>query len=224
MSSGANTNRGRNAVVVVVATLGVLLAFLGGRAFTRPGSELPPIAPAGSGSVVAAPPTAPSGEGAQGPGAARLSKSRPVAVDIPRIGARSSLVELGLKQDRSLEVPPVSQPMQAGWYRNGPTPGEPGPAVILGHVDGSGSEGIFYRLGQLKPNDVINVQREDGTVARFAVQHVDRAPKSNFPTAAVYGSTPDPQLRVITCGGAFDRKAHSYLDNVIVFATLISSG
>ena len=150
-----------------------------------------------------------------------MAKAKPVSIDIPSIGARSSLVELGLGRDKALQVPPVSQPMQAGWYRNGPTPGETGPAVIAGHVDGGGQKGIFYRLHALKPGDVVDVQREDGSTARFAVQRVAQVPKSNFPTQEVYGSTPDAQLRLITCGGSFDSKAHSYRDNIIVFANLV---
>jgi LPXTG-site transpeptidase (sortase) family protein len=151
-----------------------------------------------------------------------LAESKPVTIDIPRIGAESSLVELGLKPDKTLEVPPVSQPMQAGWYAKGPTPGEVGPAVIAGHVDGGGQKGIFYRLHDLERGDVIAVQREDGGVARFAVDRVVQVSKKDFPAREVYGATPDAQLRLITCGGEFDSRAHSYTDNIIVFAKLVN--
>ncbi|GAA2807110.1 class F sortase [Saccharopolyspora taberi] len=154
--------------------------------------------------------------------ASAMPESKPVAVDIPAIGAQSSLVELGLGRNKELQVPPVSQPKQAGWYRGGPTPGEAGPAVIAGHVDGGGQKGIFNRLHELRPGDVVDVQREDGSTARFGVQQVVQVPKSAFPTREVYGSTPDAQLRLITCGGSFDSKAHSYRDNVIVFANLVA--
>ncbi|CAM01561.1 sortase family protein [Saccharopolyspora erythraea NRRL 2338] len=161
---------------------------------------------------------------ASAPVASPMPDSKPVRIDVHRIGARSSLVELGLRADRTLDVPPVSQPMQAGWYRNGPTPGEPGPAVIAGHVDGKGKAGIFHRLHELVPGDVVDVRRQDGTTARFGVQRVERVPKSSFPTQSVYGSTPDAQLRLITCGGSFDSRAHSYRDNVIVYANLLQGG
>lgn len=149
-----------------------------------------------------------------------LAASTPVSVDIPKIGAHSSLVQLGLNADQTIEVPPVSAPMQAGWYKLGPTPGEIGPAVILGHVDGNQQAGIFYRLHELAAGDKISVGRQDGSTATFTVQKVERDAKDAFPTDAVYGDTTTADLRVITCGGAFDSKAHSYVDNIIVFATL----
>lgn len=152
--------------------------------------------------------------------AAGLAKSEPVSVDIPKIGARSSLVPLGLNPDNTVQVPPVTEPLQAGWYSYGPTPGEVGPAVILGHVDGNKQKGIFFRLKEMAPGDKVAVARKDGSTANFVVTKVDRVPKDTFPTDAVYGDTVGPELRLITCGGSFDREAHSYRDNVIVFAAL----
>lgn len=111
--------------------------------------------------------------------------------------------------------------MQAGWYRFARTPGESGPAVILGHVDGNSQPGIFHRLRELVPGDEIEVSRKDGVTARFVVRHVEQIAKDHFPTDAVYGDTADPELRLITCGGSFDRSARSYLDNIIVYANLI---
>ena len=110
--------------------------------------------------------------------------------------------------------------MQAGWYALGPKPGEIGAAVIVGHVDGDHSEGIFFQLHEVQPGDEILVNRRDSATARFVVDHVERVPKSDFPTERVYGSTGRPELRVITCGGPFDPEARSYRDNVIVYAVL----
>ena len=167
----------------------------------------------------AAPPAASSSVRAAAP--VSLPKSDPVSLDIPRIDARSSLVPLGLNPDNSVQVPPVSTPMQAGWYENGPTPGEIGPAVVLGHVDGNKHKGIFYRLKEMRPGDDVTIARRDGTTAHFVVTKVDQVPKDTFPTDAVYGDTSDAELRLITCGGAFDRSAHSYVDNIIVYAHLV---
>jgi sortase (surface protein transpeptidase) len=153
-------------------------------------------------------------------GPAAMAKSEPVSVDIPKIGARSSLVPLGLNPDDTVQVPPVTEPLQAGWYSYGPTPGEVGPSVILGHVDGNKQKGIFFRLKEMVPGDKIAVARKDGLTAHFVVTKVDRVPKDTFPTDAVYGDTAGPELRLITCGGSFDKAARSYRDNVIVFATL----
>ncbi|MDX8051929.1 class F sortase [Lentzea sp. BCCO 10_0798] len=150
-----------------------------------------------------------------------LPPSEPTEVRIPKIGAKSSLVPLGLNPDETIEVPPVGQPMQAGWYRLARTPGEAGPAVILGHVDGDKQPGIFLRLKELTEGDEVEVSRKDGTTARFRVRATEQIAKSSFPTEAVYGDTGEPELRLITCGGGYDQAARSYRDNIIVYATLI---
>lgn len=150
-----------------------------------------------------------------------LERSEPTELWIPHIGARSSLIPLGLNKDGTVEVPPVERPMQAGWYSLGPTPGEVGPAVVLGHVDGYRNPGIFYRLHELVPGDDVEISRADGSVVRFVVRKVDQVAKAQFPTEAVYGQTPDSELRLITCGGRFNQAAHSYVDNIVVYATLI---
>lgn len=149
-----------------------------------------------------------------------MTRSVPAQVRIPRINAQSGLIPLGLNADGTIQVPPLSRPMQAGWYRYGATPGEIGPAVLLGHVDGDGRKGIFHDLKNLAPGDEIDVGRVDGTTAVFRVNHVAEVPKSSFPTDAVYGGTATPQLRLITCGGAVNLASHSFLDNIIVYADL----
>lgn len=151
--------------------------------------------------------------------ATALAQSSPTWIEIPRIGARSTLPPLGLNPDRTVELPSVHEPMQAGWYRYSPTPGEIGPAVVLGHVNGDGMDGIFARLRELRPGDEIRIGRQDGQVARFVVHRMAQEPKHGFPADEVYGDTTDPQLRLITCGGSFDSTARSYRDNIIAFAT-----
>jgi LPXTG-site transpeptidase (sortase) family protein len=143
-----------------------------------------------------------------------------VHLSVPKIDAESSLVPLGLNGDGSVQVPPVSQPKQAGWYDKSPTPGQLGPSVILGHVDGNGQEGIFYRLKKMAVGDEIAIKRADGTTVRFTVTKVDEVSKKHFPTEAVYGNTKTPQLRLITCGGSFNPSAQSYVDNIIVYAQM----
>jgi sortase (surface protein transpeptidase) len=152
--------------------------------------------------------------------AAGLPRSVPVSVDVPSIDAHSSLVPLGLNADKTVQVPPVDQPLQAGWYSYGPTPGQVGPAVVLGHIDGNHQKGIFWRLHEVKKGDQIVVGRQDGSKATFTVSKVDQIAKQSFPTEAVYGNTTAPEIRLITCGGAFDASAHSYLDNIIVYGSL----
>jgi hypothetical protein len=150
-----------------------------------------------------------------------LAASRPVRVQIPSIGVDSELMDLGLQVDGTLEVPPTGFP--AGWFTGAPTPGERGPAVIAGHVDWAGSPGVFAELRDVVVGDEVTVQREDGSTAIFRVVEVGQYPKDDFPTAAVYADLDHAGLRVITCGGDFDSAAHSYLDNTVVFADLVTS-
>jgi sortase (surface protein transpeptidase) len=145
----------------------------------------------------------------------------PVAISIPAIGVHHTLLSLGQNSDGTLQVPPMSDIAAPGWDRNSPAPGQVGPAVILGHIDGTtGAEGVFYALGALRPGDTVSVTRSDGTVAVFRIDGVNTYPKDAFPTLTVYGNTPDPQLRLITCGGPFDHATQHYLDNTVAYATL----
>jgi sortase (surface protein transpeptidase) len=152
-----------------------------------------------------------------------LPRSVPLRLDIPAIKVHSRVTSLGLQPDGTVEVPPLTANSPAGWYKYLATPGELGPAVILGHVDSArNGPAVFYRLGELRRGDTVSVTRADGAVATFAVRSVNQVPKSEFPTKAVYGPTSAAELRLVTCGGTFDRSRRSYQDNIIVFASLRS--
>ena len=140
----------------------------------------------------------------------------PVRVLIPEIGVDADVIDLGLKKDGTLEVP--KDFAQTGWYTGRSVPGNVGPSVVVGHVDSRTGPAVFYRLRDLEAGDTIEVQRSDGMVALFRVTEVDLVSKDDFPTDQVYGSTAEPTLRLITCGGNFDRSARSYKGNLIVFA------
>jgi sortase (surface protein transpeptidase) len=143
----------------------------------------------------------------------------PVRIEIPRIKVASPLDRLGRAADRTVEVPTRWE--RAGWYADGTRPGDPGSAVILGHVD-SRRDGpaVFYRLRELGRGDQITVVRADGSTVHFTVERTEQYPKSRFPTDDVYYPTLTPRLRLVTCGGGFDPETGSYRSNVIVFATL----
>ncbi len=183
------------------------------------------IAVAAGCSSVAAPAPTPSvsasGRVPSSGAASALTRSAPVRVQIPAIGVDSALMQLGLQVDGSLQVPPSGFP--AGWYTGAPTPGELGPAILAGHVDWGGQPGVFYRLRDLQPGAEITVTRQDGIVTVFRVTQVKQYPKDEFPTDVVYGDLDHPGLRLITCGGSFDRDTRNYDDNIIAFADLIAT-
>jgi sortase (surface protein transpeptidase) len=160
--------------------------------------------------TAAAPTTAPPTPGVDADAAV------PVRVVIPGIGVDAPVVELGLDAAGALEAPTVAE--EAGWWTDGPEPGEQGPAVIAGHVDWSSGPAVFFRLDELRPGDTVEVAREDGSTVAFEVTRSERHPKAAFPTQAVYGDTTGSELRLVTCGGVFDRSTGHYVDNVIVYA------
>lgn len=154
-----------------------------------------------------------------------LPASKPLSVDIPAIGVRSRLQALGLTDQHTLEVPPPGPTYDiAAWYKHSSTPGSLGPAVIYGHVD-SAAEGpsVFFNLGDLRPGDKAFVTRTDGVRAVFRIDGVRSYPKERFPTRLVYGRTDHAALRLITCGGPFDSAEGHYLENIVVFASLVGS-
>lgn len=153
-----------------------------------------------------------------------LARSLPVRLDIPAIGVHSSLRQLGLNADGTVEVPPLGCDSHAGWYKYSPTPGQVGPAVILGHIDSAAcGPAVFFNLGKLRQRDTASVTLADGTVAVFQIEKVVEYKKAEFPTLAVYGNTDRAALRLITCGGTFDPSARSYESNIVVYAALVSS-
>ncbi|MFF5172034.1 class F sortase [Micromonospora sp. NPDC000089] len=139
----------------------------------------------------------------------------PTRIRVPRIGVDSTLERLGLDAAGALVPPAVFA--EAGWYGGGPTPGEPGPAVIAGHLDSRRGPAVFAHLAELRRGDRVEVQVA-GRWVGFRVTGMLRTRKDAFPTATVYGPTPVPELRLITCGGTFDRGTGHYRDNVVVFA------
>lgn len=148
----------------------------------------------------------------------------PVAISIPRIGVASTLIQTGILPDGTAEVPPVDTPEQASWLSESPRPGEPGPAVIYGHIDGAGQRGVFADLDQLAAGDRVLIGRGSAPPAEFEVYAVESYPKTEFPAAKVYGDTEGPELRLVTCTGPFDRAAGHHRDNLVVYARLTPAG
>jgi hypothetical protein len=124
---------------------------------------------------------------------------------------------VGVLPDRSVEVPERWE--EVGWYDGGARPGEDGPAVLLGHVDSKAGPAVFVDLPQVELGAVVEVVDADGGVSRFAVDRVEQHPKTRFPTEAVYLPVLRPELRLVTCGGAFDRATGHYVDNIVVYAS-----
>lgn len=212
----APRRRGLRAAAAGAALVGVLLGGL----LTGCSSVLPGMSDDASTPTAAPSPAAASAAPLPVAAVSPLPSSPPTRVQVPSIGVDSSLDQLGLNPDRTVEVPPLSEPGQAGWFKYGATPGSVGPGVILGHINGGGKKGVFYDLDKIAPGAQVTVTRQDGKDAIFTVTAVRAFPKTDFPTQLVYGKTADSEIRLITCGGTLDRAAHNYLSNIIVFATL----
>jgi LPXTG-site transpeptidase (sortase) family protein len=200
------------ATIALVAGLAAVAAGGAGLAITRMAGR--PAWP------VAAVLAAPTGPIAAAPRPDAAPVAAPVALTIPSIGVQTPLIRLGLTASGALQVPPTAS--VAGWYTGSPRPGAIGSAVIAGHIDSYAGPGVFFRLVELRPGDRVYVRRADGTLAVFRVTSVRMYAKDRFPTGAVYGPAPDPELRLITCGGVFDSALGSYLSNVVVYGTEIT--
>ena len=145
----------------------------------------------------------------------------PVRLTIASIDVATELTRLGVDPTGRL-LPPEDFAV-AGWFAAGPAPGAVGPAVLAGHVDSRRGPAVFFRLEEVPVGSQVQVTQEDGTTVHFTVTRVEQYPKDAFPTAEVYGPTAGAELRLITCGGDFDRGQRSYEDNVVVYASFTSS-
>lgn len=192
-------------VVVAVVTLLVVLAR------PAPVTGAPTTAPEFPISATAAP-AATSGQ--------PVAPAFPTVLRIPSIGVTTDLVRLNLDATGALAAP--TDFARAGWFEAGPVPGDQGPSILAGHVDSRAGPAIFFRLKELKEGDEVQVDRSDGRTVTFRVASVRRFPKDQFPTNDVYGPTPVSELRLVTCGGPFDRAGGRYLDNIIVQAVPMS--
>jgi Sortase domain len=145
-----------------------------------------------------------------------LHADGPASITIPAIGVHAPIVAVGLQADGAMQLP---DPGQVGWYRLGPPPGAPGPAVLIGHVDNHSGPDVFHRLPKLRPGDQILIGQPDGTTTRFLVGRLEQHPKTALPTSRIFTPAPGPRLHPVTCGGPFNRATGHYRDNVIVYAS-----
>ena len=148
-------------------------------------------------------------------------RSAPVELRIPAVALAVSVSTLGLNLDGTVQVPTDFQ--QPGWFRLGPSPGQVGSAVILGHVDSHLGPAVFFQLRALTTGDQVDVLLADGLTAHFRVTSVAMYPKTQFPPREVYGSHGYSALQLVTCGGVFDNQTGSYLSNVVVYTSLVST-
>ncbi|MFI0505384.1 class F sortase [Streptomyces albogriseolus] len=170
--------------------------------------------PAEGGSAASASP-------AEQPPGKHLPRSAPTRLVIPSIGVNAPFIALDLDSEGRLEPPPANDTNLVGWYAKGVSPGELGTAIIAGHVDTKTSAAVFARLSELEKGDRFQVRRADGTRATFVVDEAESFEKDDFPNERVYADTPDAQVRLITCAGAYDRAAKDYTENLVVFAHLV---
>jgi hypothetical protein len=199
---------------VALAVAGVVIACGAAAGLAWAGHSARPATPQGQPPLV----PIPAGHWAAAQPARVQAVPPPTGLAIPAIGVRTRLIHLGLTSSGALQVPASTS--VAGWYTGSPMPGATGSAVIVGHIDSVTGPGVFFRLRELRPGDLIYVRRGDGSLAVFRVTAVETVLKSRFPTDAVYGAVPDAQLRLVTCGGTFSSASGHYLSNVVVFAVL----
>lgn len=203
------------------AGLGMLLIY---NSVGSPADDKPPAPP--SVAAPAAPAPAPASASAApktaDPGPS-LPRSVPKRLRIPAIAVDAPFTPLAIGASGRLDAPPPNDKNLAGWFKDGVTPGERGAAIVAGHVDTTTGPAIFLQLRFLQPGSTVDITRADGTVATFKVDTVETFSKAKFPDKRVYADTPDAQLRLITCGGNYDRTVKDYEDNVVVFAHLDSS-
>jgi hypothetical protein len=152
-----------------------------------------------------------------------LEPSRPTRIKIASLGVDASVHGVGIAEDGTIEVPAVRLTNEAGWYDESPTPGQFGPAILVGHVDTRTGPAVFHKLRDVRPGARIEVTRRDRSVAVFEVNTVESFDKTAIPVDRVYGDFSRPGLRLITCGGRWVGGATGYADNVIVFASLVSA-
>jgi len=149
-----------------------------------------------------------------------VSASEPTRIRIPSVGISTTFEEpLSLNQDRTIQVPDSYE--QVGWYKGGVTPGEIGSSVILGHVDSYEGPAVFFSLGQIEEGALIEITRNDGSVATFSVTALERYEQEEFPTELVYGDVDHAGLRLVTCSGTFDKGEQVYSHNTVVYAELV---
>ena len=155
-----------------------------------------------------------------------LGDALPQRVDIPELGIQAPVVARGLDGQGAIDPPPFDQPGVVGWYAAGVKPGAAGTALMVGHVDTETRPAVFYKISALKPGETVRVIRDDGKVAEFTVDDVEVVARDHFDARQAYGPRESgrAELRLITCGGTFDRASRSYTANVIVSAYLTGTG
>ncbi|MGR6970610.1 class F sortase [Streptomyces cynarae] len=217
--SGYERSCGTGRLLMGVAWVILLLGlWMWGREITdvRPGISAPTT---GDMAAVGRPPTA------QLPSAATpLKQALPLRVDIPELSVQAPVVARGLDAQGGVEPPPFDEPGVVAWYQGGVTPGAPGTALFVGHVDTRSKPAVFYRIGTLRPGAVVRVVRDDGKVAEFTVESVEVLSRDHFDARQAYGQR-EPgraELRLITCGGTYDKASDTYSANVVVSAYLTS--
>ncbi|MFJ2569150.1 class F sortase [Streptomyces halstedii] len=151
-----------------------------------------------------------------------MPPSEPSRLSIRSIAVDAPFTPLSIGSSGQLDAPPANDPNLVGWFKDGATPGERGTSVVAGHVDTKTGPAVFLLLSTLKAGNTVDITREDGKVASFKVDTVETFSKADFPSDRVYSDNGTAQLRLITCGGLYDKKAKDYKDNVVVFAHLVS--
>jgi hypothetical protein len=142
--------------------------------------------------------------------------AEPTRVIIEALDIDGPVIPVGVNADSQLDVPPDARTLV--WYRHGPSPGGPGSAVIAGHLNWRGTNGIFARLDEMPVGATITVVYDDGSQKDFIVSTVELVDKPAVAVNGIFARDGEPLLRLITCGGEFEKAVRSYRSNVVVTA------
>jgi LPXTG-site transpeptidase (sortase) family protein len=158
----------------------------------------------------------------QATGIKPLARSEPTHISVPSVGIDAPVMSVGKAADGTIQTPPVLEWI-TGWYKYSPTPGETGPSVIVGHVDSYKGISVFWKLRDVQRGAIVDIKRADGSTVKFKVTALKQFDQKNFPTQEVYGNIKYPGLRLITCGGSFNKQTASYNQNTVVYAFMVNS-
>jgi Sortase domain len=144
----------------------------------------------------------------------------PNSIEIPKLGANAPIVTVSTLPDGALDVP--LNPKVVGWWNGGAKPGAAkGTAILDGHINYNGVDGVLSRIGTLNPGDTVYINgmhNSKKTRVKFSITGVRTYQKTALPYKEIFDQKSIGRIAIVTCGGPFDAQTGNYLDNIVAFA------